>query len=73
MNPYIEFGRVRCASLRTVHPSTLLLQPPLEEISVSFQPRAMIVSFPVDIKRAGGATFGDLLERWETFREGSAR
>jgi len=73
MNPYIEFGRVPCASLRTIHPSTLLLQPPLEEMSVSFQPRAMFFSFPGDIKRTGGVTFGDLLEQWEKLREGSAK
>ena len=74
MDPYIEFGRMSCASLGTVHPSTLVLQPLLEEMRVSFQPRARYVFSPYfTMKRTGGVTFGDLLEQWNKLREHSAK
>jgi hypothetical protein len=55
---YLEVNEIPHKSLRTVHPATLLFQPPLDRIQVDCaKHEALIV-----LTRTDGVTFGDIIK-----------
>jgi len=65
----VNIGWMDCNRLRAVHPSTLLFQPPLEKVTVSY---LTVDSLWTDraSQKTGGVTFGALLRTFDSLRDG---
>jgi len=65
---YLSIAAVPCDTLRTVHPSAFLFQPPLKNIEMAYLKLSAHCEHWGRGRYPGGATFGDLLKKVDALR-----